>query len=340
MTAPKNSSMPRLLTGLLLLGLLCPALGPSALAQDKGATGEAATGGAATANRLQELVKQARRVVCLGDSITAAGQYVTAFEVWLQTRDWPQRPVVIDAGLPSETVSGLSEEGHAGGQFPRPALSERLERVLKVTQPDLVIACYGMNCGIYQPFDPERFRRYQDGIRQLHKAVQGVGAQLILLTPPFYDDRRSPREFRYNDVLQRYGDWLVQQREAGWNVIDVHSAMTAEVARRRETQPDFTFQPDGVHPNDEGHWFIASRLIAGLGDGPSAQAASPRALLEARGLPVAMLPLLQQRTALLRDAYVHAAGHKRPGVNPGRPLPEALETAKQLEVKIAELRGK
>lgn len=321
---------------LLLAPLLAgPAIAPSALAQTKGATE-----GPATADRLQALVRESRRVVFLGDSITAAGQYVTAFEAWLQTRDWPQRPVVIDAGLPSETVSGLSEEGHAGGQFPRPALSERLERVLKVTRPDLVIACYGMNCGIYQPFDPERFRRYQEGMRQLHKAVRGVGAQLILLTPPFYDDLRSPREFRYNEVLQRYGEWLMAQREAGWNVIDVHSAMTAEVARRRASQPDFTFQPDGVHPNDDGHWFIATRLFAGLGDEPSAQVASPRALLEGRGLPVAMLPLLQQRTALLRDAYVHAAGHQRPGVNPGRPLPEALETAATLDSKLAELRGK
>src|SRR2546425_2764856 len=36
----------------------------------------------------------------------------------------------LNLGLPSETVSGLSEEGHAGGQFPRPDLLERLARVL------------------------------------------------------------------------------------------------------------------------------------------------------------------------------------------------------------------
>jgi hypothetical protein len=45
-----------------------------------------------------------------------------------------QTPTVIDAGPPSETVSGLSEEGHAGGQFPRPDLVERLTRVLAVTK--------------------------------------------------------------------------------------------------------------------------------------------------------------------------------------------------------------
>ena len=35
---------------------------------------------------------------------------------------------ILDLGLSSETVSGLSEPGHAGGAFPRPCLKERLER--------------------------------------------------------------------------------------------------------------------------------------------------------------------------------------------------------------------
>ena len=60
---------------------------------------------------------------------------------------------VIDMALPSETVSGLSENGHAGGKFPRPDLLERLDQVLRISRPDVVIACYGMNCGIYQPFN-------------------------------------------------------------------------------------------------------------------------------------------------------------------------------------------
>src|SRR5947207_215421 len=66
----------------------------------------------------QELLKDSRRVLFLGDSITASGQYVAYFEAWLLTQPGDQKPQIIDAGLPSETVSGLSEEGHAGGKFP------------------------------------------------------------------------------------------------------------------------------------------------------------------------------------------------------------------------------
>ena len=49
-------------------------------------------------------------------------------------------------------AESLSEPGHAGGAFPRPELYERLERVLERAKPDLIVACYGMNDGIYHPF--------------------------------------------------------------------------------------------------------------------------------------------------------------------------------------------
>jgi lysophospholipase L1-like esterase len=214
----------------------------------------------------RELLTKSRRVVFLGDSITAAGPSVAFFDAWLASQRRDGTPKVINAGLPSETVSGLSEEGHAGGKFPRPDLAERLDRVLDVAKPDLVIACYGMNCGIYQPFDEERFARYQKGMAHLKSRVEKAGAQLILVTPPFYDDQRAPKAFSYNAVLDRYGEWLLGQRKEGWTVIDLHGPMTREVLKRRERDPNFTLQPDGVHPNEDGHWLIAQQVIAAFGD--------------------------------------------------------------------------
>lgn len=271
-----------------------------------------------------ELLRNSRRIVFLGDSITAAGKYVADFDAWLATRRFDPPPLVIDAGLPSETVSGLSEEGHAGGKFPRPDLHERLDRILAVTKPDLVFSCYGINCGIYQPFDEERFARYQQGYRRLKEKVESVGAKLVAVTPPFYDDRRkSTGDFSYNGVLDRYAEWLVSQREQGWTVIDLHTAMTREVAARRASDPAFLFQPDAVHPNDAGHWFMARQLIAWFGDAKSAAADTPQAMLELNHADPQALELFQRRVIVLRDAYVGAAGHKRPGVAVGLPLPEA-----------------
>lgn len=293
--------------------------------------------GVAAPPQPQELLQESRRMLFLGDSITASGQYVAYFEAWLLTQPGEHKPHIIDAGLPSETVSGLSEEGHAGGKFPRPDLAERLERVLAVAKPDLVVACYGMNCAIYEPFDQTRFERYQQGMLRLKSLVEKGGARFVVMTPPFYDDKVAPKAFSYNEVLDRYSDWLLSRREAGWQVIDLHGPMTREVQRRREKDPQFTFQRDGVHPNDEGHWCVAQQIIRWFGDEAAAASASPREMLTARKAPEAMLPLVQQHVHLIRDAYVSAAGHKRPGVAQGLSVPEAEKKAADLLVKIQTL---
>jgi lysophospholipase L1-like esterase len=281
-----------------------------------------------------ELLRESRRIVMLGDSITFGGQYIVDFEAWLLTQPLAAMPTVVNVGLPSETVSGLSEEGHAGGAFPRPDLAERLARVLEATKPDLVFACYGINCGIYLPLSDERFERYQAGIRHVKQQVEAAGAKFVAVTPPCFDDQRAKKEFSYNAVLGRYADWLLAQREQGWQVVDLYGPMTAELAARRQTDPDFTFQPDAVHPNAEGHWFMASRLIRWFGDDAAANAASVEQMLAQRGISPDAVKLLQQRMAVLRDAYVAAAGHKRPGIRAGLPVSEARQKAAELTEQI------
>ena len=76
----------------------------------------------------------AGRWLFLGDSITQAGSYVDYIETWLLLHE-AQPPEIIDLGLSSETVSGLSEPDHP---FPRPNLHNRLDKVLVRTRPDVV----------------------------------------------------------------------------------------------------------------------------------------------------------------------------------------------------------
>jgi len=89
-----------------------------------------------------------KRVVYLGDSITQSGEYVTLVTYYLEKLHPKKDFDVIGLGLESETLSGLSEDGHAYGKFPRPCLFERLGRLLEKANPDLVFACYGINDGI------------------------------------------------------------------------------------------------------------------------------------------------------------------------------------------------
>ena len=281
---------------------------------------------ATEAARPGDLVRSAKRIAVLGDSITQDGRWVADLAAWMEEQGLPAD--VINVGLSSETVSGLTEVGHAGGKFPRPDLFDRLDRVLTVTRPDVVLAMYGMNCGIYQPLDDGRFAKFKDGIERLHAAVEKAGARIIHLTPPIYDKQPGnpgpAGTADYDAVLAAYSTWLLSKRAAGWGVIDVHGPMKEALEARRKENPEATFTPDCIHPNDAGHWAIGRAVIAGLGD----EAAATDPHLEATLAP--FLPQVTQRMKLLSDAYREAAGHARPGTPQGLSIAAAEAEARRL----------
>ncbi|MEY2599485.1 MAG: hypothetical protein RLZZ142_1744 [Verrucomicrobiota bacterium] len=290
---------------------------------------------------LASSILQSKRIVFLGDSITAGAAYVINVATALQSKRLPNGgPEVLSAGLSSETTSGLSEEGHGGPGdkgFPRPYLHERLTRVLDLLKPNVLFACYGINCGIYQPFDEARFLAFQQGIQRLHEEAEKSGARIIHITPPFFDATRRAKQEYYPEVMLKYSAWLVSKRSEGWQVIDLHSAMKAEVERKRAADPKFTMSPDGIHPNVEGHWLMARQVLGWLGDSEAAQAESLAALLQKRKAPEPLEKLVAQRVTTLRDSYVQAAGHKRPGVPKGLPVEEAEAKARSLDEQIRAL---
>ena len=392
------------------------------------------------------LLEGVQRVVFLGDSITYSGQYIDYLEAVLRA-GWPKADFeFINLGLPSETVSGLTEPGHANGAFPRPTLHERLERILDQTKPDLVIACYGINDGIYYPFSDERFKKFKTGIQLLHDRVTKSGARMIHVTPPCFDpvpikgntlpdglaEYPQPYE-KYNDVLDRYAQWLRAQKTNGWVIIDAHFPMNEHLAEHRRTDSKYVLASDGVHLNDTGHWLIAQVLLYGLkipnvtanavmnfsagssggmgetysvkredGDlsftwrtvppfplqgfpltatyGKSKKTYPPhgqthalvirgtvaprydlfengkflatvtREELASRGIDTRRFPdlitskrgreildLTRKKNALVRDAWLSAIGHKRPGLPQGIPVPDATAQAEVLSQQIKEL---
>lgn len=276
------------------------------------------------------------RIIFLGDSITYSGQYVEFLEAYFVTRVPERRIEFLNLGLPSETVSGLSEDGHAGGQFPRPDLRERLARVLEKTKPDLVIACYGMNDGIYLPFSEERFQRFKDGILRLRERVAAAGAKMLHVTPPTFDEVKGGHP-GYANTLARYSDWLLAQREAGWDVVDLHGPMTRYLAERREREAGFFLASDGVHCGETGHWIIAKGILLHLGAKDLANAEDAKAMLTVHPRGQEILKLVQQKQRMLKDAWLTDTGHQRPGMNKGLLLAEAQAKAAELDKQIRQL---
>lgn len=289
------------------------------------------------------------RVVVVGDSISYGGQYLEYLETALRL-GFPDRPVdLLNLALPSETVSGLSEPGHAGGSFPRPDLHERLGRVLEKTHPDLVVACYGMNDGIYYPLGSARFAAFRSGAQRLRDAAIAAGARFVILTPPVFDpiplkgrtlpdglhEYRSPFE-GYNQVLDRYSDWLVTQRTNGWEVIDIHGPMNRHLAEMRKNQPGYLLSPDGVHLNNEGHWMVARLILEHLGLKDLA-VTDVATLLKKSPNGAELLDVVQRRQRALKDSMLTATGHRRPGMGKGEPLDAAQRTAADLASKAKSL---
>ena len=289
-----------------------------------------------------------KRIVFLGDSITQAGRYIEIVEAALVAQYPDAHKTFIPLGLASETVSGLSEPGHAGGKFPRPDLHERLDRVLEKAKPDLVIACYGMNDGIYYPLDKERTKAFQDGMTKLHDKVVASGARIIHMTPPVFDplpiknrvlpaglDKYEKPFEGYNGVLDAYSQWLLDMRaEKKWEVLDVHGAMNKALAEKRKTDPQFTFAKDGVHPSPEGQLVIAQVLLEAWGLKVKADGSPDHA----NG--AAILGKIQKKHAILRFAWLSHVGHKRPGVAAGLPIEKAEQQAAALDAEARQLAKK
>ena len=276
-----------------------------------------------------------KRIVFIGNSITYAGQYITYINAYLSIR-YPQKNYeIINLGLPSETVSGLSEPNHANGEFPRPNLHDRLKRLLAKTKPDLVFACYGMNDGIYMPLAEDRFKKFREGILCLNKKVTLQGAEIIYITPPIYQGKEGKA---YSDVIEVYSQWLVNQHHSsGWKVIDVHHPMKQELKIRQLENPDFVFAKDGIHPNTAGHFLMAKTILLYLGAEEFKQANDFKSVLSRYQNGQAILTLVKNLQKITKDSWLTYIGHQRPKMNPGLPINQALEISNNIKVKIKDL---
>jgi lysophospholipase L1-like esterase len=222
-------------------------------------------------------LKGGERILFFGDSITQSGQYVNNFELYLLTRYPKKQFFIINHGISSETLSGLSEPDH---DPPRPCALDRFTRDVANWKPDIIFACFGMNDGIYHPFSKERFERFKQGVESLIERVrtETPRARLVLVTPPPFDPYRrqvgddSAQHFGYkfpaidyDETLRQYSQWMTTTNFPGVAVVDVNQALTEHLRLRRRNEVSFFLAGDGVHPDETGHWLIAACILEACG---------------------------------------------------------------------------
>lgn len=218
-----------------------------------------------------------KRVLVLGDSITNFGDYISVLDFYFTRYLKEQKPEFINLGVSSENVSGLSEAEHP---FPRPCILSRAKRALETIKPDVVITCYGMNDGIYQPFSDENFKAYQEGYHRLIEEIRACGAKLVIMTPPVFDKESFEEELYehvpvemysymhpyagYDEVLKRYGEYVMTElAEAADLTIDIYHPMKEYITQERGKNSGY-LSGDGIHPSLGAHTVIARTILERL----------------------------------------------------------------------------
>jgi hypothetical protein len=113
--------------------------------------------------------------------------------------------------------------------------------------------------------------------------------------------------------------------------------MDSYLAQRRKTEPEFAYATDGVHANEVGHWIMAREILVHLGARDLADVADAKGMFVGNSHGQEALRLVQRRQDMMKDAWLTATGHKRPGMKRGLSLPEARAKAAEMEKEIRNL---
>jgi lysophospholipase L1-like esterase len=249
---------------------------------------------------------------------------------------------MINLGVSSETVSGLSESDHP---FIRPCVHSRLSRALKETSPEWVVIGYGMNDGIYAPFSSARVQAYQEGILEAVQLIQQTGAKVIIMTPPPFDplsmkegvflgDGQENYSYltpyaHYNEVLRRYSDWLLTLGTIADGIVNIYEPLLQDIEQKRQSNADY-LSGDGIHPNSSGHWIIAKTLLSRLFN------ISLERIPEYVEYPEQseLFKLIMERHRLLSSAWKEHVGHTNPNKAEALSLDQAIIRGEQIAEQI------
>ena len=224
-----------------------------------------------------------QNILILGDSITQKGTYISYLDYYLHLQKPQLNQKITSIGLSSETVANTSEAKHP---FSRPCVLDRLESALTKTQPQILMACYGMNDGIYHPLNDTILNQYKSGIQQLVETARKHNIHSIILnSPPYFNKYVKPQINRplnaksygfqtpyedYNESLISFGHYLEQLAQENSDIyyIDLNSPMKKQVEsnlqkNKKEFKP--LFNSEGVHPSEYGHFIMANTILKNLG---------------------------------------------------------------------------
>lgn len=204
------------------------------------------------------------RVAFLGDSITQGGRYLGYLQLFHCLRHSGSRAEFLNVGVSGDTAKG--------------GLS-RFDWDVAPLKPNRVFMMFGMNDvdhGLYadgksgleeSDARDKVFAVYRDRLAKLSDKVSGLGARLTVMTPTPFDEyaEKASRasEKGCNEIgLARLAAIARETPNAG--TVELHAPFT-DLLKRHPGR----FQPDRVHPGEEGHLLIAVAILMAEGETPT-----------------------------------------------------------------------
>ncbi len=202
-------------------------------------------------------LKDGETVVFLGDSITQAGAgptgYVSLF------RD------AINKARPNSGINVIGA-GISGNRVPD--LEARLDTDVLSKKPGVVVIYIGINDvwhtrnGRGTPAD-----KYEAGLRSLIKRCTDAGARVVLSTPSVIGEKHDGS----NELDKLLAEFCEISRkvamETGTTLLDLNAAFNKyEKEYNVANQDKNVLTTDGVHLNDAGNRFVATRMLEAVGE--------------------------------------------------------------------------
>lgn len=115
----------------------------------------------------------------------------------------------------------------------------------------------------------ETYKREYRALLELVKAKSPE--QVILVTPPMFDEwvpeSNNETSPGFNNVIRKAGAIVYDfAQEYGYDFVDVNTPQTIVDAYQRQSNEDFTFTPDRVHPSNIGHYIMMYSFLKAQGE--------------------------------------------------------------------------
>ena len=193
------------------------------------------------------LLREGDRLVCAGDSITAAqGGYVDILRN-LITAAYPDRKIeVINAGISGNKVTDLLA---------------RTDKDIIDQKPDWVTISIGIN-DVWHGEKGVPLDEYIKKLDELVTKLVNAKINVVMLTTTVIGEDPSTDN---NKKLVAYNVAIKEvARTHGLMVVPMNVAFTTAIAQGHKADPGFKLTNDGVHPNAVGHSVMALTILRAL----------------------------------------------------------------------------